>query len=126
MPHKISVLIVDDSPQVCEAMKVNLERTKRFTVQTAQDGRVGLRLAQKIVPDVIVLDIMLPGQSGGQIAEQLRELHSTQRIPIIFITGMITKAEIEQRGGEIGGEIFLAKPVSTEELIATIHSVLKH
>lgn len=126
MPHKISVLIVDDNPHVCEAMKTNLERTKHFTVHTAQDGRVGLRLAQKIVPDVIVLDIMLPGQSGGQIAEQLRELHSTERIPIIFITGMITKAEIEQRGGEIGGEIFLAKPVSTEELIATIKSVLKH
>jgi len=124
MGRKISVLIVDDEPNVCETLKLSLERKHGFVVHTALDGKSGLRLAQRIVPDVIILDVMMPGLSGGQVAETLREFHSTACIPIVFLTGMLSKAEIEERGDEIGGEIYVAKPVTTEELASTIHWVL--
>jgi CheY-like chemotaxis protein len=124
MKRIITVLVVDDSAEVCSTLKLNLEHAQHFNVLTAQDGKSALRLAQKTVPDVILLDVMMPGMSGGQVAEALREHRSTAHIPIIFLTGMITKAELEAQGGEIGGEVFLAKPVSSEEIASTIHSVL--
>jgi DNA-binding response OmpR family regulator len=126
MDRKITVLIVDDDPDVCAAMTLSLERTRRFTVHTAQDGGVGLRLAREIRPDAIILDVMMPGLSGGQVAERLRGFRSTQSIPIIFLTGMMSKAELDALGGEVGGEVFLAKPVGDAELAATIESVVEH
>jgi len=125
MQRKITLLIIDDDSNVCETLKLHLERSHGFSVHTAQDGRSGLRLAQKIVPDVILLDVMMPGMSGGQVAETLREFRSTERIPVIFLTGALTKAEAEERGGEFGGELFLAKPVSGDEIAATVRSVLQ-
>jgi len=125
MANGITVLVIDDSAEVGDTLKLNLEHGGGFTVLTAQDGKSGIHLAQKVVPDIIVLDVMMPGMSGGQVAEALREYNSTRYIPIIFLTGMITKAELEAQGGEIGGELFLAKPVSSEELALTIHSVLR-
>lgn len=125
MANGITVLVIDDSAEVGDTLKLNLEHGAGFTVLTAQDGKSGIRLAQKAVPDVIVLDVMMPGMSGGQVAEALREYNATRYIPIIFLTGMITRAELAEQGGEIGGELFLAKPVSSEELALTIHSVLR-
>ena len=124
MQNKVSVLVVDDSVSLCEALKVNLENMHGFLVHTAQDGRTGLALARRTRPDVIVLDVMMPGMSGGQVAEVLRESPGMARTPIIFLTGMISQDEVEARGGEIGGELFMAKPVSHEELAATIRALL--
>jgi len=124
MQGKITVLIVDDSVSVCEALKLNLEHRHGFIVHTAQTGKTGLALARRLRPDIIVLDVMMPGMSGGQVAEVLRESPDMARIPIIFFTGMVSKEELESRGGEIGGELFMAKPVSHEELAATIRAQL--
>jgi Response regulators consisting of a CheY-like receiver domain and a winged-helix DNA-binding domain len=125
MDRKISVLLVDDSAELCESLKLNLERFHGFSVATAQEGQSALRLARTTIPDIVLLDVMMPGLSGGQVAEMLRETPSTARIPIVFLTGMLSKRELEEQGGEIGGEIFLAKPVGAEEIAATIHTVLR-
>jgi DNA-binding response OmpR family regulator len=124
MQGKITVLLVDDSLNVCEALKLNLENRHGFIVHTAQTGKAALALARRLRPDIIVLDVMMPGMSGGQVAEVLREYPDTARIPIIFFTGMISKEELENRGGEIGGELFMAKPVNHEELAAVIRAQL--
>jgi DNA-binding response OmpR family regulator len=125
MDPKPSVLLIDDSTELCEGLKLNLERSHNFNVATALDGQSGLRLARKILPDIILLDVMMPGMSGGQVAESLRDSLSTARIPIIFLTGMLSKRELEAQGGEIGGELFLAKPVGAEEVAAAINTVLR-
>lgn len=124
MQGKITVLIVDDSLSVCEALKLNLEHRHGFIVHTAQTGKAALALARRLRPDIIVLDVMMPGMSGGQVAEILRESPDMARIPIIFFTGMVSKEELESRGGEIGGELFMAKPVNHEELAAIIRAQL--
>lgn len=124
MQGKIVVLIIDDSLNLCEALKLNLEHKHGFVVYVAQDGKTGLQLARSKKPDIVILDVMMPGMSGGQVAELMREIPSLAHTPIIFMTGMISKAEAEQKGGEIGGEMFIAKPVSHEDLAATIHAQL--
>lgn len=124
MQGKITVLIVDDSLPVCEALKLNLENRHGFVVHTAQSGKAGLALARRLRPDIILLDVMMPGMTGGQVAEALRESPDMARVPIIFFTGMVSKEELESRGGEIGGELFMAKPVEHEELAAVIRAQL--
>ncbi len=124
MRDRITVLVIDDSPQLCESLKLGLELRHGFVVLAAQDGRTGLRMARELAPDVIVLDVMMPGLSGGQVAEQLREHPATARTPILFLTGMISKAEVEESGGFIGGERFLAKPVGADELAYAINGLL--
>lgn len=124
MRERFLVLIIDDSASMCEALKLNLERRHGFDVLTAQDGMTGVGLARRRRPDIIVLDVLMPGMSGGEVAESLREHPATAGIPIIFLTGMISRAEVEERGGDVGGELFMAKPVDHEELAATIHALL--
>lgn len=121
---KVSVLIIDDSASLCEGLKLNLEHRHGFSVLTTQDGKAGLALARAKKPDVVVLDVMMPGMSGGEVAEALREHPVTAHIPIIFLTGMISREEVDEHGGEIGGERFMAKPVNHEELAAAIHALL--
>lgn len=124
MQGRGTVLIIDDSAQLCESLKQRLEHSHGFTVLTAQDGKTGLSLARKRRPDIVILDVMMPGMGGGEVAEILRENPATAGIPIVFLTGMISREEVEEHGGEIGGELFMAKPVSPDELAATIRALL--
>lgn len=125
MLGKPTVLIVDDSAQLCESLKQNLEYHHGFTVLTAQNGADGVRLARQNAPDAIVLDVMMPGMSGGQVAETLREHPGTADTPIVFLTGMLSKEEVDENAGFIGSERFLAKPVSADELAAAIQGLLR-
>ncbi len=119
-----TVLIVDDEPDVCRIVKLNLENTQRFKVLTATDGRIGIGLARSNIPDLILLDIMMPEMDGSQVAEDLSEHESTKRIPIVFLTALVRKDEVDQHGGYIHNHPFLAKPVGLPELIHCIDSVL--
>ncbi|MCK4425303.1 MAG: response regulator, partial [Deltaproteobacteria bacterium] len=86
----------------------------------------GIELAQREKPDLILLDILMPGMSGDEVAEILLENPATAKIPIIFLTAMVTKEEI----GDValkkrGGRNFIAKPITTEELVGAIKKVLE-
>lgn len=124
MRDKVSVLIIDDSASLCEGLKVNLEHRHGFSALTAHSGRAGLELARSSRPDVVVLDVMMPGMSGGEVAEALRAHPATAGIPVIFLTGVLSREEAKELGGEIGGERFMAKPVDHQELAAAIHALL--
>jgi len=89
-------------------------------------GDEGIELAQREKPDLILLDILMPGMSGDEVAEILLENPVTAKIPIIFLTAMVTKEEI----GDVmlkkrGGRNFIAKPVTTKEVVAAIKKVLE-
>ena len=121
---KSTILLIDDEQDVLTLMGQMLQ-IKGFNVVTADNGVEGKKLAVSEKPDVIILDISMPGMDGGQVAEELRELPATKDIPIIFLTGLLTK-EIEQNNRNlVGGNVMFAKPVNIEKLVKKIQSLTR-
>lgn len=117
---KIRILLIDDEKDFGFFVKLNLEKTGRFEVTTTTSGSKGLILASKDRPDLILLDIIMPELSGGQVAEQLLENPETAKIPVLFITAIASRTEVQSQQGTIGGRSLIAKPVTPEELMAKI------
>ncbi|WP_177418846.1 response regulator [endosymbiont of Lamellibrachia barhami] len=118
------ILVVDDEPAITRMVKLNLERTGNYEVRTENLGGQAIATAREFQPDLILLDIMMPDMGGEEVASQLKEDEDLCKIRFIFMTAIVTKDETESMGSNIGGNEFLAKPVKTEELIATIERVL--
>jgi DNA-binding response OmpR family regulator len=116
------VLVIDDEAPIRLLCRVNLEAEKMDVVE-ASDGSTGLRTAQEEQPDVILLDVMMPGVDGWQIAERLLEDPSTSGIPIIFLTA---RAEFRDRarGLDLGGVDYVTKPFNPLELAPLVKDVL--
>jgi len=120
---KKKVLLIDDNKDFCEVTRLCLHHTWKYRVVTAESGARGIGLARKYRPDVILLDVKMPAMDGGRVAEFLMEDSSTSSIPIIFLTGLVMRGEVAQRGGFIGGRPFIAKPFHLEELTGMIETV---
>lgn len=118
------ILIIDDEDDFCYFVKLNLEQTGKFEVLVATNGAVGINLAKTQQPDLILLDILMPGMNGSEVAEILLNDTATRHIPVVFLTALAKKGEVEKSKGRIGGREFIAKPVTTEELIFKIESIL--
>jgi DNA-binding response OmpR family regulator len=116
------VLVIDDEAPIRLLCRVNLEAEK-MDVLEASDGVTGLERAREGQPDVILLDVMMPGVDGWQIAEQLLEDPRTSRIPIIFLTA---RAEFRDRarGLDLGGVDYVTKPFNPLELAPLVNDVL--
>jgi DNA-binding response OmpR family regulator len=115
-----TILVVDDEDTVREVIRRYLERDG-FGVREAADGYAALEALQDEPPDLIVLDLMLPGVDGLSITRQIRERH---RIPIIMLTA---KGETSDRirGLDLGADDYLAKPFSPQELVSRVKAVLR-
>jgi len=115
-----SILVVDDEDTIREVIRRYLERDG-FAVREAADGYAALEAIQDGPPDLIVLDLMLPGVDGLSITQQLRERH---RIPIIMLTA---KGETSDRirGLDLGADDYMAKPFSPQELVSRVKAVLR-
>jgi len=124
MGKKTKILIIDDEEDICHFLKSGLERTKKFEVLTSTQADRGIVLAKTFHPDLILLDISMPEMDGSQVAEALRADTSTKDIPVVFLTALARKEEVEEGSGMIGGHLFIAKPVETKELIDRIESIL--
>jgi DNA-binding response OmpR family regulator len=105
-------------------VKLNLERTGDYEVRTENQGSMAVSAAKEFKPDLIFLDVMMPDMSGDEVSELLKEDEELSKIKYIFMTAIVTKDETEAMGTNIGGNEFLAKPVKTDELIATIERML--
>jgi len=114
------ILIIDDEKDFCFFIKKNLEATGDFQVDTCCNARDSLGLAESTQPDLILLDILMPEESGTQIAEKLKNNNSTKNIPIVFLTAVITPEELEIKGSFIKGNHVLAKPVRITMLLNII------
>lgn len=121
---KTKILVIDDDAEVCEIIKLSLERTKKYDVTVSTSGSEGLKLAEVRQPSLILLDIMMPEMSGAEVAEKLVKNEKTCDIPIAFITGLLTKDDVEKRQGFIHGFLFISKPVTPKELVEQVESVL--
>lgn len=114
------IVVIDDEQSVRDVVRAYLERDG-FTVFVAADGREGLRLAERLAPDLIVLDLMLPDVTGEEIC---REIRSRSDVPILMLTA---KAGEEERvdGLLLGADDYLVKPFSPRELVARVKAVLR-
>ncbi len=108
------VLIIDDNKQNCEIIK-DLLYEWGYCVYLAFDGFDGFKLATRVNPDVILLDVMLPGMNGFETCKKLKETEETENIPIIMLT-VLNEIEDKIRGYNVGADIFLSKPIVYQEL----------
>ncbi|MGN6431975.1 MAG: response regulator transcription factor [Gaiellaceae bacterium] len=117
-----TVLVVDDEAPIRLLCRVNLE-AENMTVLEAADGDRGLELARSEHPDVILLDVMMPGRSGWEVAEELLTDQDTNGIPIIFLTA---RAEVRDRakGIDLGGVDYVTKPFNPVELAPLVRELV--
>src|ERR1044071_4502076 len=119
---KTKVFYVEDELFLARIVKESLER-REFDVVMEHDGAKAADLFKRSQPDICVLDVMLPGKDGFEIADEIRELN--ENIPIIFLTAK-TQTEDVVKGFTIGGNDYVRKPFSMEELIVRIQSQLRN
>jgi two-component system phosphate regulon response regulator PhoB len=117
------LLIVDDERDILEVLRYNLEQAG-FQVRTALDGQTAIAEIAREVPDLVVLDIMLPDMTGLEVCRRLRASETTRRLPILMLTA---KAEEVDRvvGLEVGADDYVTKPFSPRELVLRVQSILR-
>jgi two-component system, OmpR family, alkaline phosphatase synthesis response regulator PhoP len=115
-----SVLVIDDEPKISELCRDYL-RAAGYSVLTAADGPQGLALARRERPDLVVLDLMLPGMDGLDVCRELRRESS---VPIIMLTARVDESD-RLVGLELGADDYLGKPFSPRELVARVRTVLR-
>jgi len=126
MESKKKILLIDDEKDFCFFLKGNLESTGKFEVIATSSGKKGIKLACEEKPDLILLDLNMPEMSGSEVAQSLRDRSETKKIPLIFLTALITEDEMGSESmANIGGYNYIAKPVTTKELVAVIKKILK-
>lgn len=117
------ILAIDDEQPILELLRYNLEKDG-FRVMTAGSGEDAMRIAKNEVPDLILLDLMLPGMSGLDVCRRLKENHSTADIPIIMVTAKTEDSDIVL-GLELGADDYVTKPFSPKVVLARVRTVLR-
>jgi DNA-binding response OmpR family regulator len=121
---KKKVLIVDDDKEMMQAIKRILMREKNFLVETADDGFEAGRKFSQFEPDLIILDIRMPGFDGYQVCSYIRKDLANARVKILAISGISANAEGARKIIRLGADDYLAKPFSNEELKMKISFLL--
>ena len=112
------VLIVDDEPNIVTALEFLLRRSG-YDVRLAVNGAEALEQVDAWQPDVVLLDIMMPGMSGYEVCQKMRERPELARIKIVMLSAKGSEAEIN-KGMSLGADLYVTKPFSTQELVATV------
>ena len=118
------VLVVDDEPNMCDIVRRILEK-ERYKVITAPDGETALKLAEENKPDVILLDIMLPGIDGREVCRRVREVFPATRI--IYLTAKVepdNSLELRELSSE--ADAFIAKPATSKQILSRVNNVLRY
>ena len=118
-----TILVVDDEEDILDLLTFNLERAE-YEVLRAGDGNSGLQLALEKIPDLVVLDLMLPGRDGYQVFKDLKADARTREIPVLMLTA---KAEVTDRiiGLKLGADDYVTKPFSPRELVLRVQALLR-
>ena len=122
MIRKKKILIIDDEEDFSHFLKMNLENTGRFKVFTAVDGATGVKITQRKKPDVVLLDIMMPGMDGFEVLEKIKGSVKTYEVPVIMLTALDNEECRSEARGAFAGE-YMVKPVALDQLISTIERV---
>lgn len=116
------ILIVDDDPVILRLLKVNFEM-EGFGVLTAENGEQGVAVATQESPDIILLDVMMPGMNGFEAAEKLRNQSATREIPIVFVSAKAQSADVKA-GLTLGAVDYVTKPFDPVELVQKVEGLL--
>ncbi len=119
---KRKVLIADDEPNIVTALEFLLKRAG-YEVRCAANGDEALALVQSYAPDLVLIDIMMPGKSGYEVCQKMRERPEWRQIKIVMVTAKGREAEVS-KGLSLGADLYVTKPFSTQELIAAIERLL--
>ena len=119
---KKRVLIIDDEASFTRVLQLNLHHTGQYVADTVNDPGRALSVARDFSPDVILLDVMMPGMDGGELAARMQATTKLKDTPIVFLTAAVKRNEIAFHQGRIGGLPFIAKPVDFQEVIDCIES----
>jgi CheY-like chemotaxis protein len=118
------ILIVDDEINLTKMLKLNLEENGNYEVRIVNKATQAIGTVREFMPDLVLLDIMMPELQGNEIAEMMMADPELCGIKIIFLTALVTKTEAPESGKRIAGRRFLAKPVKAAELLACIEEEL--
>lgn len=110
------ILIIDDEPSMTRMIRLTLEMTKRYQVREENQSMRALTTAREFKPDLILLDVIMPGVDGGELARRIKADPGLSQVPVIFLTGTVTKKEAAE-GAVTGGYPLLSKPVSLKNLV---------
>lgn len=116
------ILIADDEPNIVAAIEFLLKQ-RGHEVHTALDGAAALAIAEEVVPDLVLLDVMMPQTSGYEVCQKLRRRPEWRHIKIIMLSAKGRESEIV-RGLTLGADLYVTKPFSTRDLMAKIESLL--
>lgn len=119
-----SILIIEDDPDIALSLKYNLERSGPYKVDTAEDGVSGLRKAERTGPDLVLLDLNLPGMDGLEVCRRIRDRRDTAGTAIIMLTARTDEAQ-KIDGLDAGADDYVSKPFSVKELLARVRAQLR-
>jgi CheY-like chemotaxis protein len=124
--NKARVLVVDDEPALSALVRISLEETGLYEVMVENFSYQALATARRFRPDVIVLDVNMPGKDGGDVAAEIRADADLAGTPILFFTSLVSAEEAEEREPSGKAKQFLSKKADPAVLIRTITTVLAH
>ena len=124
-PAKILVIdgVVDDEPQITDIVETFLE-TAGYEVESENASEEGIEKAKSFLPDLVLLDIMMPTMDGYEICSELKRSEKTKRIPVVFLTGKDARSD-EGRSFKVGGVLYIKKHFSCERLLDIVKVVLQ-
>ena len=117
------ILIADDEPDILEIISYNLTK-EGYEIHTAKNGQEAIEKAKAVLPDLIILDVMMPRKTGMEVCQVLRTLPQFQKTLIIFLTAMSDESS-HIRGLEIGGDDYVSKPISTKVLVSRVNALFR-
>ncbi len=121
---KHRILIVDDEHAITRMVKLNLESTGRYEVRGENSSVNALATAREFRPDLVLLDVIMPGADGGEIAARMKNDAILRQVPIVFLTATVSPKEAGKGGLISAGMKFLAKPVSLATLVGCLEDFL--
>ena len=122
-PPNARILVVDNEPQNIRLLQIRLQ-ADGYTVLPANSGQEALEVVQAEAPDLILLDIMMPGMNGFEVCQQIRADESTQFIPVVMVTALAEK-EDRIKAIEAGADDFISKPFDSHEVLARVRSLVR-
>ncbi len=117
------ILVIDDDPSILR-LTTHILQKKGYQVDTATNGIQAMKKAMNESPDLIILDLMLPGLDGFEICDRLKNSEATSQVPILMLSAKARKAD-KSMASELGVDAYLAKPIDSPEFFSSIKKLLK-
>lgn len=119
------ILVIDDEAGFTKLLKMNLEKTGQYEVRIENDSMNAVNAAHEFLPDAVLLDIVMPGMDGGDVAAQMQDEPLLQHIPVIMMTALVSQEETSQDAvAQAGAMNVLPKPVNLDVLLRCLEEVL--